>query len=250
MVKIVAPAFYATDRPRLPLLASLAAIAATIAFNACYYRQLGAPGLALGTSLGALVNVGLLRLFFARKVGPLARPGRARELAWLLLANAVMGGALYAAWTGAALGLTRLALPGPLATLALGLLGPLPPSSASASTSTSACCSSPASPASTASPASRAACGDGSAAARPRPDLPPRTAHLSPRTADQSRPVASLTCPRGQPHLSLQPASVRRVASLTSPRTAAPVPADSLSAPRARRSARAPAACRSGARPR
>ncbi|MBK9753904.1 MAG: murein biosynthesis integral membrane protein MurJ [Nannocystis sp.] len=121
MVKIVAPAFYATDRPRLPLLASLAAIAATIAFNAYFYRQLGAPGLALGTSLGALVNVGLLRLFFARKVGPLARPGRVRELAWLLLANAVMGGVLYAAWTGAALGLTQLALRGPLATLALAL---------------------------------------------------------------------------------------------------------------------------------
>ena len=121
MVKIVAPAFYATDRPRLPLLASVSAIAATIAFNAAFYRQLGAPGLALGTSLGALVNVGLLRLFFARTVGPLARPGRLRELAWLLLANAVMGVVLYAAWTGLALALARVALPGPLATLALAL---------------------------------------------------------------------------------------------------------------------------------
>lgn len=122
MVKIVAPAFYATDRPRLPLLASVSAIAATIAFNAAFYRQLGAPGLALGTSLGALVNVGLLRLFFARTVGPLARPGRARELAWLLLANLLMGAVLHAAWTGAQLGLTRLHLPGPLATLALALV--------------------------------------------------------------------------------------------------------------------------------
>ncbi len=121
MVKIVAPAFYATDRPRLPLVASISAIAATIAFNAAFYRELGAPGLALGTTLGALVNVGLLRLFFARSVGPLARPGRARELGWMLLANAVMAGILFAAWTGTALGLARLALPGPLATIALAV---------------------------------------------------------------------------------------------------------------------------------
>lgn len=122
MVKIVAPAFYATDRPRLPLLASVSAIAATIAFNAAFYRQLGAPGLALGTSLGALVNVGLLRLFFTRTVGPLARPGRARELAWLLLANAIMGAVLYAAWYAAARGLAHVALPGPLHTAALAIV--------------------------------------------------------------------------------------------------------------------------------
>ena len=83
--------------------------------------HVGAPGLALGTTLGALVNVGLLRLFFARSVGPLARPGRARELGWMLLANATMGAVLFAAWTGTALGLARLALPGPLATMALAV---------------------------------------------------------------------------------------------------------------------------------
>lgn len=122
MVKIVAPAFYATDRPRLPLVASVSAIAATIAFNAVFYRELGPPGLALGTSLGALVNVGLLRLFFVRTVGPLARPGRARELGWLLLANAVMGGVLFAAWRGAAWVLRAAPLPGPLDTLALAIV--------------------------------------------------------------------------------------------------------------------------------
>lgn len=108
MVKIVAPAFYTIDRPRLPLFASLAAVAVNIAFNAAFYRQLGAPGLALGTSVGAVVNVGLLRLFYRRNVGTLARPGRWRELGWLLLANAVMGGLLWVAWVGATLGLGYL----------------------------------------------------------------------------------------------------------------------------------------------
>jgi putative peptidoglycan lipid II flippase len=119
MVKIVAPAFYTIDRPRLPLLASLAAVAVNIAFNAAFYRELGAPGLALGTSVGAVVNVGLLRLFYRRNVGTLARPGRWRELGWLLLANAVMGALLWAAWYGTALGLARLGLPKFIATLAM-----------------------------------------------------------------------------------------------------------------------------------
>jgi hypothetical protein len=49
MVKIVAPAFYAIDRPRLPLLASLAR-SPSPSPSTPFYRQLGAPGLALGTS--------------------------------------------------------------------------------------------------------------------------------------------------------------------------------------------------------
>ena len=108
MVKIVAPAFYTIDRPRLPLVASVAAVAVNIGFNFATYRELGTPGLALGTSLGMLVNVVLLRAFYTRKIGSLARPGRWRELAWLALANAIMGALLWAAWYGAALGLSHM----------------------------------------------------------------------------------------------------------------------------------------------
>ncbi len=98
LVKIVAPAFYTIDRTRLPLIASLAAIAVNIGFNALTYRELGAPGLALGTSLGAVVNIGLLRLLYRREIGRLERPGRTRELAWLALANAVLAGLLFGLW--------------------------------------------------------------------------------------------------------------------------------------------------------
>jgi putative peptidoglycan lipid II flippase len=109
LVKIVAPAFYTIDRTRLPLIASLAAIAVNIAFNALTYRELGAPGLALGTSLGAVVNIGLLRLLYRREIGRLERPGRARELAWLALANAVLAGLLFALWHLSTRALTWLA---------------------------------------------------------------------------------------------------------------------------------------------
>ncbi|MCA9692275.1 MAG: polysaccharide biosynthesis C-terminal domain-containing protein, partial [Myxococcales bacterium] len=93
MVKVVAPAFYSVDRPRVPLLASVCAVAANVTFNALTYRALGAPGLALGTSLAALVNVTILRLAFARVVGPMRT--RPRELLWLLLACVALGAVVW-----------------------------------------------------------------------------------------------------------------------------------------------------------
>lgn len=98
MVKIIAPALYAIDRPRLPLLASVLAVATNITFNALTYRELGAPGLALGTSLSALVNLLVLRLAFARLVGPLGRVGRLREIAALVVANVLLGVVVAGGW--------------------------------------------------------------------------------------------------------------------------------------------------------
>ncbi|MDC0667347.1 murein biosynthesis integral membrane protein MurJ [Nannocystis radixulma] len=121
MVKIVAPAFYSIDRPRVPLMASLASVAANIGFNAFTYERLGPAGLALGTSIGALVNLTLLRAFYRREIGGLARPGRWRELGVLAAANAGLGAVVWAAWTG-----VSTVLAGPLAALPRllrGLLG-------------------------------------------------------------------------------------------------------------------------------
>lgn len=109
MVKIVAPAFYSIDRPRIPLLASLSAVAANIAFNALTYRQLGAPGLALGTSVSALVNLFILRLSYRTTIGTIRRPGDARRLAVLAAANAALGLVVWLAWRGC-----EVVLAGPL----------------------------------------------------------------------------------------------------------------------------------------
>jgi putative peptidoglycan lipid II flippase len=99
LVKILAPAFYVLDRPRIPLLASFTAVVVNIAFNAATYQTFGAPGLALGTTLAALFNIAILRLSFRRVVGPL--PGvDLRQLGALLLGNVVLGGLVYAAWMG------------------------------------------------------------------------------------------------------------------------------------------------------
>ena len=92
MIKILAPAYYSVDRPRVPLIASVAGVATNIVFNALTYRELGAPGIALGTALGALVNLVILRTVFDRAIAPLPNQGRWKGVAALVVANALLGG--------------------------------------------------------------------------------------------------------------------------------------------------------------
>ncbi len=98
LVKIVAPAFYSIDKPRVPLLASTSAVAANIAFNALTYRELGPPGIALGTGLGALVNLTILRLSFRRILGGLPGEHRVRRGIGLLVANVAMAAVVFGSW--------------------------------------------------------------------------------------------------------------------------------------------------------
>lgn len=112
LVKILAPAFYSVDRPRIPLLASAIAVVVNITFNALTYRQLGAPGIALGTGLGALANVVVLRLAFVRVIGPVPTERRWARLGSLLLANGLMGAVVWGSWAGAQWLWARLGIPG------------------------------------------------------------------------------------------------------------------------------------------
>jgi putative peptidoglycan lipid II flippase len=101
-VKVLAPAFYALNAPRVPLLASVSAVATNLVVNLTLYRWLGFRSVALGTSLGALVNVGVLLVVFERRLGGLRGQGLARALAGMTGLSAAMG--LIAA--GTAWGLT------------------------------------------------------------------------------------------------------------------------------------------------
>lgn len=100
LVKIVAPSYYSVDRPKVPLVASVGAVVVNIGFNAATYRTLGAPGLALGTAVGALTNYAVLRGLYGRVVAPFPREAAWRRRGGLLLANAVLAGVLVAAWWG------------------------------------------------------------------------------------------------------------------------------------------------------
>lgn len=124
LVKVFAPAFFAVDRPRVPMVASISSVVANLVFNGLTYRSLGAPGLALGTTVAALVNLAILRTWFGRVLGRSAQPGRWREVGLMAIANAVLGGSAWLLWQGAARVLAMLprsALPWGTLRLAHGL---------------------------------------------------------------------------------------------------------------------------------
>jgi putative peptidoglycan lipid II flippase len=107
-VKVLAPAYYALQAPRLPLYASLLAVGCNIAANLALYRALGAPGLALGTSIGALANFGLLLAVFGKRYGGLRGLGLGWQFFRVVVASAAMAVACRAAarflrsWVGEA----------------------------------------------------------------------------------------------------------------------------------------------------
>jgi putative peptidoglycan lipid II flippase len=95
-VKLLAPAFYALGRPRVPLAASVLAVVTNLTVILLGHAALGYRAIALGTALGAILNTGLLALMFERKVGGLRGHGLLRRIARMLVAAAVMGGAAVA----------------------------------------------------------------------------------------------------------------------------------------------------------
>ena len=108
MVKILAPVFYGLARPRIPLWASLTAVSVNLVFNTLTYRQLGAPGLALGMAWGALANYLVLRIGLRRTVG--RAPGSWRHFAALVIGNVALGAGVWAWWHLAAVHVFELNL--------------------------------------------------------------------------------------------------------------------------------------------
>ncbi len=98
-VKVAAPAFYAFDRPRVPLAASVSAVAVNVIASITLFPVLGFSGLALGTALGAFVNIGVLLTAFSRIVGGLPASALLSHLARVLVASAASGGVAWAVWT-------------------------------------------------------------------------------------------------------------------------------------------------------
>jgi putative peptidoglycan lipid II flippase len=118
-VKVLAPAFYALGRPRVPLLASASAVATNILVVLLLFRYFSYGAIALGTALGSLVNAAVLVAAFERGVGGLLGRGLFRGIARMLPAAAAMA---LVAWGLAALAEQRLGTRGLVAQLASGLL--------------------------------------------------------------------------------------------------------------------------------
>jgi len=97
-VKMLAPAFYALDRPRVPMMASMVAVAVNVTFNTLTYRRFGAVGLAMGTTLAAVANIVLLKLALRRLVGPMTGQHLWSSGAKVLAASVATGAVAFGLW--------------------------------------------------------------------------------------------------------------------------------------------------------
>jgi putative peptidoglycan lipid II flippase len=94
-IKVVAPAFYALGRTRVPLLASLAAVGANLLWNVLTFRRLGHVGLALGTSVAATVNLAVLLCAFQLQVRQFLTRAFLGVVARIIVAAVAMAGAIW-----------------------------------------------------------------------------------------------------------------------------------------------------------
>jgi putative peptidoglycan lipid II flippase len=69
VVRIITPAFYALHLSRIPVTASIVSVVANVVFNLILVNLMGYAGLALGTSLAAMVNAAVQVWWLRRRLG-------------------------------------------------------------------------------------------------------------------------------------------------------------------------------------
>ncbi len=126
VVRIVSPTFYTLGRSRLPVFASVGSVLVNVALSVWLVGVLGFRGLALGTSLTALLNATAQLFMLRREIQGIEGPRLVSSLARIAAASIVMAVATWAVaealngWvpgTGLAPQVTRLLL-----SIATGLL--------------------------------------------------------------------------------------------------------------------------------
>jgi putative peptidoglycan lipid II flippase len=96
VVKIASPTFYALGQSRTPVLVSVLSVLTNAALNLWLVQLYGYRGLALGTSITALLNAGLLLVLLRRRLGGLGMPHLTSVLARVAAAGVVMGSVAWA----------------------------------------------------------------------------------------------------------------------------------------------------------
>jgi putative peptidoglycan lipid II flippase len=91
VVRIASPAFYALGESRTPVTISFVTVLANAALNFALVAVMGYRGLALGTSIAALLNAGLLLVMLRRSLGGIEGGAIASALARIAVAAALMG---------------------------------------------------------------------------------------------------------------------------------------------------------------
>jgi putative peptidoglycan lipid II flippase len=95
-VKVIAPAFYATNQSRVAVYASLTAVGGNVLSNLLLHPHYGYKVLALGTAIAAILNFAVLYVNFHRRIHAIDHLSLLRYLIRIGLAATVMG---VAVWT-------------------------------------------------------------------------------------------------------------------------------------------------------
>jgi putative peptidoglycan lipid II flippase len=94
-VKIASPTFYALRDSRTPVVVSAIAVVVNIALNLLLVRAMGFTGLALGTTIAAIVHAAILLWLLRRRVGGIGGRENLRVFALITIASIAMGGAAW-----------------------------------------------------------------------------------------------------------------------------------------------------------
>jgi putative peptidoglycan lipid II flippase len=97
VVRIISPTFYAVGRSRIPVMVSVGSVLVNVALNVALVRVMGYRGLALGTSITAILNASVQLYLLRREIKGLEGSRIAASLARVLIAAAVMGGVTWSA---------------------------------------------------------------------------------------------------------------------------------------------------------
>jgi putative peptidoglycan lipid II flippase len=97
IVRIISPTFYAVGRSRIPVMVSAGSVLVNIALNITLVRTLGYRGLALGTSITAIVNASVQLFLLRREIHGLEGSRIAASFLKVMVASAVMGAVTWSA---------------------------------------------------------------------------------------------------------------------------------------------------------
>lgn len=94
-VRVVAQVFYSFQNTKTPVKVSFLAVGANIILNLALMKPLGFRGLALATSLAAMINFSVLSFSLTRKYGSIGWNTWLKSVARIFLASLIMGFALF-----------------------------------------------------------------------------------------------------------------------------------------------------------
>jgi putative peptidoglycan lipid II flippase len=97
VVRIISPTFYALGRSRVPVMVSAGSVLVNIAFSVSLVRVMGYRGLALGTSITAIINASVQLFLLRREIQGINGSRIAASFARVVVAAAIMGVFTYGA---------------------------------------------------------------------------------------------------------------------------------------------------------